>query len=224
MSIITILWVLIGFMALIIVVGVSIGVYLWLTYRYKIELYKAVGNNKFLRTNTYRARKVKMKGRSQDFKLWIPKAKMMISPYGKLISRNTYMYCEGPDGLWYNSELGDVDAKMGVLDIEVLERDVREQYISNEENARVRYENKPKNWPMVFLGITVIISLLIVAVGGYYHYKQINEGSSTSQANIKASLEATKAAASVVTAVERLLEGGQGPGIVQQLNNNSGGG
>ena len=76
---------------------------------------------------------------------------------------NTYWFAVGQDGYWYNCTLGDLDAKMGMLDIEPVDRDMRYMHVAIRKNIQDRYKKQnfmEKYGTIVMNGIFLIIMLV----------------------------------------------------------------
>jgi flagellar basal body-associated protein FliL len=204
MNLITIIWVMIGVMVLVLIAGVSWAVYYFRVYRFKVELYQNIRGTKFERVKVYRARLLDIPDSYGEKVLWVPKAKMYCSAYGQMMGKNTYWQVVGQDGYWYNCVLGDFDAKLGMLDIEPVDRDVRAFHTANNKNIKERY-NKPKNWPVVLMSFTIIFALLIVFAGGYFMYSKVQELQSGANANLQASENVVSGTADVVLEMKELV-------------------
>lgn len=178
-------------------------IYIKRVYKYRIRLYQNIGRG-WQETKFYRARKIKVKDSLGESVLWIPKVKQYVSSYGELMGKNMYYYAEGEDGYWYNITLGDIDAKMGILDIEVVNRDVRGFHSTNQKRIKERY-HKPKNWPMVMMAISVILALIIVFGGGYFLYGQIGEVTAANSGSLEAAKQTSSANIAVAEALEDLV-------------------
>ena len=76
---------------------------------------------------------------------------------------NIYWFAIGQDGYWYNVVLGDLDAKMGMLDIEPVDRDMRYMHVAIRKNIQDRYKKigfMEKYGTIVMNSIFLLIMLL----------------------------------------------------------------
>jgi hypothetical protein len=71
--------------------------------------------------------------------LYLRKKKVFRTAYGRKMGKNTYWFARGQDGYDYNCTLGDLDAKMGMLDIEPIDRDMRYMHVAIRKNITERY-------------------------------------------------------------------------------------
>jgi len=195
-------------------IGVGIFIfYHFRTYKFRIRVYETHGAD-WKEIGIYRARLLKVAGSLGEQVLWVPKLKIYLSAYGRKMGKNLFYYAKAHDGYYYNILLGDLDAKMGVLDIEPVDQDVRAFHTTNNKNIEERY-NKPKNWPTIMMAFTVILALLIVFVGGYVMYDKVIEGMDKTNANIEASTQATRFASEILAGIDNLRAGGQGAGLIK---------
>lgn len=211
MELMTLLWLILGIFVFIITVFVVIFIWYLRVYKFKVELYEDLGGKGFERVAIYRARKLIIRGSVADAVLWVPKAKTYCSAYGRKMGKNLYWQVVGPDGLWYNAVLGEFDTKTGVLDVEVVNRDVRAFHTTNQKNIRERYD-KPKNWPIVLMSFTIVIALIILVGGAYFIIDKMNEGLEQSAANNKAAAETSQA---VINAAAKVVESLDNIGVTE---------
>ena len=87
-------------------------------------------------------------------------------------TNGAYWYVIGSDGYWYNVSMGDWDAKMGMIDIEPIDRDVRAQHKANADLIRMRYGEK-KNWEKWMFGLFLLALLVVFFVGMYITWGRI---------------------------------------------------
>lgn len=112
----------IGFIGLILIVGIGLLLF-FMTYKRKIIVLEntGLGYRPVIRT---RARVIKLGVGGEEI-LKTLAGGVYVSAYGQKMGKNTYWFAKGSDGYWYNCVLGDFDAKLGMLDIEPIDRDVR---------------------------------------------------------------------------------------------------
>ena len=104
---------------------------------------------------------------------WLRKKKIPLTAYGKKMGLNQYWFAIGQDGGWYNIALGDLDAKMGTLDIELIDRDIKYASVAMRRNAAENYG--PKTTWMDKYGSWLLggVTMLIIFVGLYFMLNQI---------------------------------------------------
>lgn len=93
--------------------------------------------------------------------LFLKKKKIPITAYGKKMGTNQYWFAIGQDGGWYNFVLGDLDAKLGMLDIEPIDRDIKYISVAMRRNANEDYGREQtfmdKYGSWIIGGVTLII-------------------------------------------------------------------
>jgi hypothetical protein len=198
----TLVWLLLFLFVIICAFVIGFIIYQIKVYKFKIRLYENIGG-KWQETRLLKARKILVKDSLGESVLFVPKVKSFVSSYGEQMGKRMYYYAVGEDGYWYNITLGDIDAKMGILDIEVVNRDVRGFHSTNQKRIKNRYE-KPKNWPMVVAALSIILALVIVFGGGYFLYGQIGEITEASKGSLGAAKEISTANLATIEAMEKL--------------------
>jgi len=183
-------------------------IYMMRLYNRKVIVYENIAGQGFQRTFVDTARLIKLGDGGEEL-LYLRKKKTYRTAYGKKMGKNEYWFAIGQDGYWYNCVLGDIDAKMGMLDIEPIDRDMRYMHVAVRKNIserykKVRFMDKYGSW---LVGGIVIIILL---VGMWFLMDKMAETAAITNDNIKSST-------AVVNAAERLLSSldniGGGSGI-----------
>jgi len=173
------MWITIILVGLLLIVLLGLGVWYYIqkkTYFIQIRDFENISGQGFQLTGRNTARLLKI-GDGGEEVLMLRKGKSYRTAYGKKMGKNEYWFCKGQDGYWYNCVLGDLDAKMGMLDIEPIDRDMRYMHVAIRKNIQDRYkaENKlDKYLPMIVSFIFLIIMivavwLLISKVGDLMH-------------------------------------------------------
>ena len=153
------------FAVIIVFIAVAIGVWLYLqnkTYNKRIVLFENVAGQGYQVTFKDRARLVKIGDGGEEI-LYLRKKKVYRTAYGKKMGKNTYWFAVGQDGYWYNILLGDLDAKMGMLDIEPIDRDMRYMHVAIRKNITERYKKigfMEKYGTIMINGIFLIIMII----------------------------------------------------------------
>lgn len=204
----TILWGLI--ILLIVVIG---GFVMWMRfqnklYNKKVVVFENIGGLGYQKTGEDTARLVKIGDGGEEI-LFLRKRKSFKTAYGKKMGTNTYWFAVGQDGYWYNCTLGDLDAKMGMLDIEPVDRDMRYMHVAIRKNIQDRYK---KTSFMDKYGTVVINSvfLLIMLLGLWFIADKVAGGIKelvVGLKNMEASNELTKQA---LAQVQTICQGGSG--------------
>jgi len=164
----------IGFVGFILILGIAVILFIT-TYNRKIILFENVsglGYQPVLRT---RARIIKV-GTSGVEVLKTLKGGEVISAYGRKMGKNSYWFGKAQDGYWYNIVLGDLDAKLGMLDIEPVDRDVRMFHVALDRLSEQKHGRKAGFMEKYGLHMLTFLFLIIMIVGMYILIGRINEG------------------------------------------------
>jgi hypothetical protein len=162
--------------------GFLSNTWIWIFIIAVVGILVVTGTSLFLFYKTYKRRvivwdpngwKIAFKSRARVIRLGPERTELMktfagnfyLSAYDKK-TNGAYWYVIGSDGYWYNVSLGDWDAKMGSIDIEPIDRDVRAQHKANADLVRMRYGEKKafEKWIMPLF----LFSLLIIFFVGMY--------------------------------------------------------
>lgn len=154
----------VGVFGFILVVGIAILLFLK-TYNKKIVLFENISGAGYQPVLKTRARIVKL-GISGEEVLKTLAGGHYVSAYGRKMGKNTYWYCKGQDGYWYNIILGDLDTKFAMLDIEPIDRDVRMFHVSLDRLHHATYDKQ--NFLQKYGVHMLLFVFLIVLVGGMW--------------------------------------------------------
>jgi len=135
-------------------------------YNKKIILFENIAGQGYQVTKRDRARLVKVGDGGEEI-LFLKKLKVYRTAYGKKMGKNQYWFAVGQDGYWYNIILGDLDAKMGMLDIEPIDRDMRYMHVAIRKNIQERYKKQnfmEKYGSILMNGLFLIIMLVGLGV------------------------------------------------------------
>lgn len=134
-------------------------IYYFRIYKNKVIVFENIAGRGYQPTFRDKARIIKIGDGGEEL-LWLKKKKVYRTAYGKKMGKNTYWFAVGQDGYWYNITLGDVDTKMGMLDIEPTNRQMRFMNVANRKNIEERYK---KGGIMEKYG-TIIISFIFFVI------------------------------------------------------------
>lgn len=172
-----------------ILITIILLIFFFKTYKYKVEFYENIAGLGFRKVAVRRARTLNLGvGGAEVLKVLLG---TYLSAYGKKIATNTYMFVKGQDGYWYNSIHGDFDAKMGMLDIEPIDRDVRMYHVALQRLAQQTY-GKSSFLEKYGIHLMLFVFLIVMLIGFYVIAGKINEGLSvgaTTSATNQAVLE-----------------------------------
>ena len=198
---------------LIVVLG-AVGIFIMrrlMIYNKKILVFENISGQGYQPVFKDRARLVKLGDGGEEI-LYLMKKKVYRTAYGKKMGKNTYWFAIGQDGYWYNIVLGDVDAKMGMLDIEPIDRDMRYMHVAIRKNIQDRYR---KVSVMEKYGTYIMsgIFLIIMIIGIWFLLDQIAEIATTTSKNIEASEKVIEATNNVLRSLDNICQGAGGSGL-----------
>ncbi len=180
----------------------------WMTYNRKIVVFENISGQGFQPVYKDTARLVKLGDGGEEL-LYLKKKKVYRTAYGKKMGKNVYWFVIGQDGYWYNCVLGDLDAKMGMLDIEPIDRDMRYMHVAVRKNITERYR---KIGFMEKHGVIVLsmIFLLIMIGGIWFIADKLAETAAITSSNIQSSKAVVDAAANLLQGIDNIQNGGSG--------------
>ena len=139
--------------------------------------------------------------------MYLKKKKVHRAAYGRKMGKNTYWFAIGQDGYWYNVILGDVDAKMGMLDIEPIDRDMRYMHVAVRKNISDRYR-KQSVLEKYGTYIMSAIFLVIMMIGIWFLLNKIADISEGSAESIEASTKVVEAAENIISSMDNICTQG----------------
>ena len=172
----------------------------------KIVVFENISGKGYQPVYKDRARLVKLGDGGEEL-LYLRKKKLYRAAYGRKMGVNTYWFAIGQDGYWYNCVLGDVDAKMGMLDIEPIDRDMRYMHVAIRKNIQDRYR-KPNVFEKYGTYIMSGIFIIVMGVMMYFLISKIGDINAGSQASILAAEKVVKASESLVSSLSNICTGG----------------
>ncbi len=189
----------------------AIGIYIYATnkkYNRKIVLFENIAGKGWEPTLKDRAMVVKIGDGGEEI-LYLRKSKIYRTAYGRKQGKNEYWFAVGQDGYWYNFLLGDLDAKMGMLDIEPVDRDMRYMHVAIRKNITERYR---KIGFMEKYGSILIngVFLIIMIVGLWVIVDQIGELVGKLISSQEASTQTLNAITNAISKLDQISNGGSG--------------
>lgn len=157
-------WIFAVFIIGVILIGTLVMVLYFTTYNKKLVFFENISGQGFQVVKKKRARTLRLGLGGEEILKLI--GREFFTAYGRKMGKNTYWFAKGQDGYWYNILLGDLDAKMGMLDIEPVDRDVRMFHVAKD---RLNKETYQKQSFMEKYGIQMLMfAFLIVLVLGIW--------------------------------------------------------
>ncbi len=171
-------------------------------YNKKIVVFENIAGQGYRRSYTDRARFVKLGDGGEEL-MYLLKKRLFRSAYGRKMDKNEYWFAVGQDGYWYNFLLGDLDAKMGMLDIEPIDRDMRYMHVAVRKNIQDRYR---KIGFMEKYGTMVMgsIFLVIMLIGAWFMFDKIAETAAIVGESVKTAVEVNEGTKELLTALSNL--------------------
>jgi len=196
---------------LIIVGLIGIGIWIYfdrVKFNKKIILFENISGQGYQPTLRDRAMLIKIGDGGEEL-LFLKKKKVYRTAYGKKMGKNTYWFAVGQDGYWYNILLGDLDAKMGMLDIEPVDRDMRYMHVAIRKNITERYRKvgfMEKYGMMVFS----MVFILLMFGGLWFLIDQIGELLNQATSTVAAAEKLITPLETIASKLDSIYSGGSG--------------
>jgi|TARA_Y100000296_G_scaffold45780_1_gene52467 hypothetical protein len=181
----------------------------WKVYNRKIVVFENISGQGFQRTLIDRARLVKV-GEGGEEILYLRKKKTYRTAYGKKMGKNEYWFAVGQDGYWYNCVLGDLDAKMGMLDIEPIDRDMRYMHVAIRKNIETRYRKKTAEKVVAIAIGGLILMSLILMIGGWYMFDKMAETANVINKGVELSQTTMETQREIVSSLDNVVSRSSG--------------
>ena len=211
----TMVWVFVLFLMVIVM-----GVIIWLVYQWRIYNIRVI-DWEFNQSGGWRRRKDKARllkvGDGGEEIMLLKRKKQLRGAYGRKMAPNEYWFARGQDGYFYNIVLGDIDAKMGMLDIEPIDRDMRYMHVAVRKNAADRYTKQSflDKYGTFIAGALILIILL---AGTWFNLDKQAENIAAGSQVQQSTNELVQAQERILTSLDNILNGGQGLQAVNQEN------
>jgi len=196
------------FIIFIVGAGIIYFAYNFRMYNKRIVVFENVSGQGFQPVFKDKAKVIKIGDGGEEI-MWLKKKKVYRTAYGRKMGKNIYWFAIGQDGYWYNIVLGDVDAKMGMLDVEPVDKDMRMFHVAVRKNIIARYR---KQKFMEKYGTVVMnsIFLLIMIIGIGFLISQMGDANAVNLETAKVNLEVINKQNDILTALNNICTGGSG--------------
>ena len=182
--------------------GIVIALF-FLSYNKKVVLFENISGQGYQPILKTRARTLKL-GVGGEELLKTLKGGQYVSAYGRKMGKNTFWYAKGPDGYWYNFLLGDLDAKMAILDVEPVDRDVRMFHVALDRLSHDTYGKT--NWfEKHSVHILLFIFLLALILGMWFITAKVGDAVAPLAQNQEMALKLTEAQERLTTKMDSIL-------------------
>lgn len=189
----------------------AIIIYVAYTYRIynkRIVVFENISGQGFQPIFKDRGKVIKVGDGGEEI-MWLKKKKVYRTAYGRKMGKNTYWFAIGQDGYWYNIILGDVDAKMGMLDVEPVDKDMRMFHVAVRKNIVSRYR-KMKFMEKYGTMVMNSIFLLIMIIGIGFLISQMGDANVVNLETARVNLEVIEKQNQILTALNNICGGGSG--------------
>jgi len=200
----------IGIIGFVLIVGVATLLF-FKTYNKKIILFENISGQGYQPVLKTRARIIKL-GISGEEVLKTLVGGKYVSAYGRKMGKNSYWYCKGSDGYWYNVIMGDLDTKLAMLDIEPVDRDVRMFHVSLDRLHHATY-NKQNFLQKYGVHLLLFVFLIVLILGIWFIVGKVGDSTSALAATAdtnKAVLEALQGVLQSTDNIQSGITGGSG--------------
>jgi len=193
---------------------ITIGITFYLVYNYRlynrrIVVFENISGQGYQPSYKDTARVINIGDGGEEI-LFLRKKKVYRSAYGRKMGKNTYWFAVGQDGYWYNMVLGDIDAKMGMLDIEPIDRDMRYMHVAVRKNIQDRYRKKTMEKATMIVVSGIVLVVLIVAIGLWYNLDKLAEAQQISNAGMETMLQIQEMNKQLIASFDNICVGGSG--------------
>ena len=183
---------------------IALGVFLFFkTYNKRIILFENISGENYRPVLKTRARIVKL-GIGGEELLKTFKGARYLTAYGHKMGRNTYWFAKGQDGYWYNIVLGDLDTKMGMLDIEPIDRDVRMFHVALDRLSHQTY-GKQSFLEKYGIHLMLFLFLIVLVLGMWFIVGKIGDAVAPLSQSAKMSLEIQESNAAITEKLESIV-------------------
>lgn len=199
--------------AIVLLACVIIVISIWFWYQrkifnIKIRDFENVSGKGYQLTYRDTARLIKVGDGGEEI-IFLRRKKQYRTAYGQKQGPNEYWFCKGQDGYMYNFTLGDFDAKMGLLDIEPVDRDMRYMHVAIRKNIQDKY--KKINWMEKYGTIvTNSIFLIIMLIGLWFLIDKIVDAIKMLLSGLEANRQSLELIKAALANVDKICSGGSG--------------
>lgn len=184
-------------------------IYMMRIYRFKVIFFENVSGQGFQPVLKDSARLIKVGDGGEEL-LWLRKKKVYKTAYGRKMGKNTFWFARGQDGYDYNIILGDVDAKMGMLDIEPIDKDMRYMNTAVRKNIQDRMRRKKMDKAVMVTMGGLALTVLIMMIGGWFLLDKMIEVSASTNVGVETANRVVETAGQLIGAMDNICGGGSG--------------
>jgi hypothetical protein len=178
-------------------------------FKYNIVIFENVTGQGFVVSKKDKARTLRLAKDGTEI-FYLQKEKLCLSAYGQKMGRNQYWFVIGQDGGWYNFVLGDFDAKTGILDIDLIDRDLRPAMVNMLNQSNEEYGAKQSFMDKWGNQIFAILYWIIIIAGMSYLISQMGEVVTQLVSALDAQGETIKILNQILGRLDTMYSGGMG--------------
>jgi len=189
------------------------GIVIWLVYQYrtynkKIVVFENIAGQGWRVSFKDKGRLLKLGDGGEEL-MYLRKKRLHRTAYGRKMGKNEYWFAIGQDGYWYNFILGDLDAKMGMLDIEPIDRDMRYMHVAIRKNIQDRF--RKQNF-MEKYGMIVVsgVFLIIILIGMWFLLDKMADMTGSLAGAVEEAKKTQEVTRQLVGALDKIAMGGSG--------------
>lgn len=196
--------VIVAVIGVILITGVALLLY-FRTFNRKVIFFENISGLGYQPTLRKRARRLKVGTGGEEVLALM--GGDTISAYGRKMGKNTYWFAKGQDGYWYNFLLGDLDDKMAMLDIEIVDKDVRMFHVAKDRMNRDNYLRKSflEKYGSILL---MFLFLIVLIIGMWLIVGKIGKATTALASTAETNKELTKTNLELLKQNEKIKTGG----------------
>lgn len=165
-------------------------------YKYQIIVFENISGKGWQRGKDDKARIIRIAS-DGTYNFFLKNRKIPLGASGaKKMDTNQYWYAIAQDGSFVNFVVGDLDAKMGILDIEPIDRNVKWDMVNSLKQNKDEFGQKKGLFEKYGVWVVSILVILIIIAGFVYIIKEIGGVADSLASTSKILAEAIKASSS----------------------------
>ena len=178
------------------------------TYRKKVIIFENISGQGFQPLIRTRARIVRVGGAGEEIMKTLAGGRYLTA-YGRKMGKHSYWFAKGQDGYLYNVVLGDLDAKMGMLDIEPVDRDVRMFHVALDRLSQSTY-GKQSFMEKYGSQMIMFLFLIVLVVGMWMIIGKIGDATQSLSLTAETNRDVLQALGGVLQKTDNIQSGIEG--------------
>lgn len=132
-----------------------------------------------------------------------------ITAYGRKMGKKTFWFAKAQDGYWYNFLLGDLDAKLNMLDIEPIDRDVRMFHVALDRLSHQTY-GKQSFLQKYGIHLLLFVFLIVLIFGMWIIIGKVGTATEALAATAETNEAVVESLAKILQGASNIQTGGSG--------------